>query len=122
MELRGPRSEAPQRLEANDYATIIARLSEAKLNWNGGPQGEELLAGVRSTYEPLVHLLADHLLIDIPAWLPAGEAADHWERGPRGIIARRLIQGLATGDMTPDSVGSTGRINSRAGRLRRQTK
>jgi hypothetical protein len=113
MDIQGKRADALERLEPGGYGQIIAQLSEAKLSWNGGPQGEELLAGVRATYEPLVHILAEHLLIDIPGWLPPDETADHWERGPRGIIARRLVQGLATGDALPDALSAAGRRASR---------
>jgi hypothetical protein len=106
MELRGKRTDVPERLNAESYCKIVECLEETNLNWNGGPQGEEVLAGVRATYEPLLHALATHLLIDVPPWLPPKESADHWERGPRGIIARRLIEGLATGAMEPNSLAS----------------
>jgi hypothetical protein len=96
MDLGGKRLGGAERLSRESYAKIVECLTEANLKWNGGPEGEEILAGVRATYEPLLHALAVHLLIEVPTWLPPAETPDHWERGPRGIIASRLIHGLAT--------------------------
>ena len=62
--------------------------------------------------------LANYLLIPLPGWIPSNDGADHWERGPRGIIARRLVGGLADGTLAPSRRGR--RNSTRAERLRDQ--
>ena len=106
MDLRGKRNDAPERLDSESYSKIVECLQEVDLRWSAGPQGEEVLAGLRATYEPSVRALADYLLLDIPNWLPPTETSDHWERGPRGIIASRLIRGLASGALEPNALAS----------------
>ena len=54
-----------------------------------------MLAALRATYEPLLDVLARYLLLPLPGFLPNEASSDHWERGHRGIIARRLIEGLS---------------------------
>jgi hypothetical protein len=71
------------------------------LVWGGGPDAEETLAALRATYEPLLDGLGAALLLPLPEWIAAEDAADHWEGGHRGLIASRLIAQLsdrATGD------------------------
>jgi hypothetical protein len=62
---------------------------------------------VRATYEPLLVALAEYLLIEVPGWVAGADNPDHWERGPRGIIARRLVQGLASGAVETDRVATS---------------
>jgi hypothetical protein len=90
------------RLAPGDFPKMISYLEEAGLAWNGGERASETLAAVRATYEPQLQALGDYLLIPLPGWL-ADDSADHWERGPRGIIARRLIEGLAAGNISSDT-------------------
>jgi hypothetical protein len=99
LDLPALRPNQSERLPPADYARMIEGFIEAGLNWNGGAQGEEVLAAVRATYEPPIQALADYLLISLPGWLPSDDSPDHWERGPRGIIARRLVQGLSAGSL-----------------------
>jgi hypothetical protein len=106
------------RLDPAGFETMLASFTEAGLTWDGGPGADETLAGVRATYEPLLIALADYLLIPLPGWLPNIDGADHWERGPRGIIARRLVSGLADGSIT--SSRQNRRKTTRAERLRDQ--
>jgi hypothetical protein len=75
---------------------------------------------VRATYEPLLRGLAGYLMISLPGWVPEVDFADHWERGPRGIIARRLVGGLADGSLAAGEKSSGKK--TRAGRLRDQLK
>jgi hypothetical protein len=91
----GPsRYDGGDRLPHEAYARLEALLAEATLRWNA-VGAEETLAALRATYEPLLDGLAKRLLLPLPGWLPAEDAADHWERGPRGLIARRLIDQLS---------------------------
>ena len=39
--------------------------------------------------------LASSLLLSLPTWIAAEDAADHWQRGHRGLIASRLIEQLS---------------------------
>jgi len=111
-------ADAP-RLGPEDFGKMIERFEAAGLVWNGGPGASETLAAVRATYEPLLASLGDYLLIPVPAWIGAEETADHWERGPRGVIARRLIVGLADGSLSPaDAPPRRGGPSSLASRLR----
>jgi hypothetical protein len=54
-------------------------------------EAEELLAALRATYEPLLDGLASHLLLSLPEWGVHDDPRDHWARGPRGTLARRLV-------------------------------
>ena len=99
------------RMPPEDFETMLAAFSRVGLTWNGGEQAEETLAAVRATYEPLMQALGEHLLIPLPAWVASQNASDHWERGARGIIASRLISGLADGSLStglPRSARSRG--------------
>jgi hypothetical protein len=96
------RAADSRRLGPADFDTILAQLEVAGVAWNGGEDARELLDEVRATYEPLVEALADHLLISIPGWIP-DRSLDHWQRGPRGAIARRLVAGLADGSIAAAS-------------------
>ena len=50
---------------------------------------------MRATYEPLLDGLAERLLLSLPSWLADDDATDHWARGHRGMIARRLLEELS---------------------------
>ncbi len=83
------------RLPSAEFKRLEVILTEAGLNWTGGPNGEETLAALRATYEPLLDGLAKALLLPLPDWIAATGAVDHWQRGHRGLIASRLIEQLS---------------------------
>jgi len=118
LEVSGVQDVGQPRLDPEGFQVMLASFAEAGLTWNGGPAAYETLAAVRATYEPLLLGLAAHLLIVLPGWLPDNDSGDHWERGPRGIIARRLIAGLADGSIS--AATGRGRERTRAKRLRNQ--
>ena len=93
------RAEERSRLSPEDFDQLLKAFEEASLRWNGGAEAEQTLAAIRATYEPVCAALGDYLLIPLPGWIPADNTPDHWDRGPRGIIARRLVEGLADGTM-----------------------
>ena len=66
------------------------------MGWAGGPQSQETLAALRATYEPLLDGLSRYLLLPLPGWTAGDDDADHWERGPRGLIASHLIEQLSS--------------------------
>ena len=84
------------RLTHDDFAGLERSLREAGLNWTIGPDGEQILAALRATYEPLLDGLGSVLLLPLPPWVAAGDAADHWQEGHRGLIASRLVEQLSS--------------------------
>jgi voltage-gated potassium channel Kch len=95
------------RLPHDGYQRMLASFAEAGLGWDGGPEAEETLAALRATYEPLLDGLSAALLLPLPGWTAADGAADHWERGHRGLIASRLIEQLSD-RATERPTGQTG--------------
>jgi hypothetical protein len=103
------RYDGGDRLETADYLRMETIFAESGLNWQGGPGGQETLAALRATYEPLLDGLSSALLLPIPGWIAADDASDHWQGGHRGLIASRLIALLADHDakdaVAPDDGG-----------------
>jgi hypothetical protein len=89
------RYDGGDRLPHADYLRMEAIFETAGLRWNGGPKSEETLAALRATYEPLLDGLGSALLLALPNWIATEDAADHWQRGHRGLIASRLIEQLS---------------------------
>jgi hypothetical protein len=88
------RYDGGDRLGPETYARLEAVFAEAEVGWRGDADAQATLAALRATYEPLLDGLARYLLLNVPNWLPDDDAADHWEGGHRGLIARRLIKEL----------------------------
>ncbi len=88
------RYDGGDRLSNAAFAWMEVAFSEAGLAWEGGADSQGALQALRATYEPLIDGLAQHLLIAIPGFVPDALSADHWERGHRGILARRLVEQL----------------------------
>ena len=89
------RYDGGDRLPHDGYLRLEAVLQEAGVAWSGGSEAEEMLTALRATYEPLLDGLASALLLSLPEWTAADDAADHWQGGHRGIMARRLIEMLS---------------------------
>ncbi len=89
------RYDGGNRLDGAAYDRLMAVFEQAGVGWTGGPQAEETLAALRATYEPLLDGLCRHLLLPLPGWTAGDDGADHWERGPRGLIASRLVEQLS---------------------------
>ncbi len=90
------RYDGGNRLDDAAYAELMAVFEQAGVGWAGGPQAKETLAALRATYEPLLDGLCRYLLLPLPAWTAGDDGADHWERGPRGLIASHLIEQLSS--------------------------
>jgi len=90
------RSDESDRLTHEKYLEMEAGFAEAGLDWAGGPDSEATLATLRATYEPLVSGLARYLMLEVPQMVEDERTSDHWERGHRGLIARRLVEELST--------------------------
>ncbi|WP_428487968.1 potassium channel family protein [Rhodopila sp.] len=89
------------RLPHTEYLRMEAIFSNAGLKWNGGGDAEETLTALRATYEPLLDGLGSALLLPLPEWIATEDAADHWQRGHRGLIAGRLIEQLSARPTEP---------------------
>ena len=89
------RFDGGDRLGAKDYLRMEAEFVSSGLAWTEGEATRETLAALRATYEPLLDGLARHLLLPLPGWLAGEDDTDHWERGHRGTIARRLLDELS---------------------------
>jgi hypothetical protein len=99
------RYDGGDRLSATAYAWMEIAFAEAGLAWEGGAEAQEALQALRATYEPLVDGLAQHLLIVVTDFVPDELSADHWERGHRGILARRLVEQLVERPSPRDKTG-----------------
>jgi hypothetical protein len=82
------------RLPADASLRLQALLAEEGVEIAAGAQAFEALRALRATYEPLLDGLAQYLMLTLPDWIPNDDAADHWTRGHRGLIAERLIEQL----------------------------
>jgi hypothetical protein len=102
------RFDGGDRLGAAEHARMEAAFAEAGLAWEGGAEARAALQALRATYEPLLDGLARHLLLVLPDWIPDPAAADHWERGHRGLLARRLVEQLAERGAAGTAAGANG--------------
>jgi hypothetical protein len=82
------------RLDHTGFLQLQRDLAEAGYNWSIS-EPEEVLADLRATYEPLLDGLARYLLLTLPGWNLSETTRDHWVRGPRGTLARRIIDDLS---------------------------
>ena len=92
------RYDGGDRLDHAGYVRMEAALAEAGVRWEDSAEAEATLAALRATYEPLLDGLAKYLLLNVPTWMPADGAMDHWEKGHRGLIAKRLLDDLGDRD------------------------
>jgi len=97
LEVSAPRSTGQERLSTDDFQKMLAIFETAGLTWNGGDGAHETLVALRATYEPTIQCLAEYLLIPLAPWVTPTDEPDHWERGARGILARRLVSDLSAG-------------------------
>ena len=108
------------RLDHQAFLRLEQDLIEAGFNWETA-EAEELLAALRATYEPLLHGLASYLLLSLPGWSASEDARDHWVRGPRGTLARRLVNELMlTGETAERESKGGSRWRRLRSRLRRE--
>lgn len=74
-----PHPPHDDRLPPPELARLRRILAEAGMPLRDGPEADQKLATVRAKYEPYVHALAEHLLMSLPAWIPAPDTADDWQ-------------------------------------------
>ncbi len=105
------------RLDHAGFLRLESDLAQAGFTWST-PEAEELLAALRATYEPLLDGLASYLVLPLQEWSAGDTAPDHWARGPRGTLARRLIDELSEPMPTDGAESPGGATDSRWRRLR----
>jgi hypothetical protein len=54
-------------------------LAEVGLHLMYEEEAEKRLAEIRQLYEPFVHALADHLLVNLPPWIVLEKTVDDWQ-------------------------------------------
>jgi hypothetical protein len=74
-----PRPPAAHRLDAEASDRLWALASRIGLLTETPAAAGERLTAVRSVYEPYLEALSEHLLMDLPPWVPAPGAMDNWE-------------------------------------------
>ncbi len=67
------------RLSTADFARMRDALAEVGLRLQHEEDAEKRLYDMRRTYEPFVNALADHLLLNLPPWIPATKMVDDWQ-------------------------------------------
>jgi hypothetical protein len=112
------RTRAGAPLDREDYRAMQAMFAAAELTWPEAAACEEMLAAMRATYAPLLQGLADYLMIPLPGLAPTDDAPDHWDQGPKGPIARRLVEGLTEGGTSDAPRPARGRGRTLTQRLR----
>ncbi len=108
FEVAPSRYDGGDRLDAASYARMEKELLSAGVGWTQGTATRETLMALRATYEPLLDGLAERLVLSVPPWLAHDDATDHWARGHRGTMARRLLEELSDRSTPPTSDPAAG--------------
>lgn len=67
------------RLPPEELARLRAFLTECGAALRNDPGDDEILAELRQMYEPYLQVMAEHLLMPLPGWLPPPRAIDNWQ-------------------------------------------
>ncbi len=67
------------RLSSDDFVSMRDALAEVGLRLRHEEDAEKRLYEMRRLYEPFVNALADHLLLNLPPWVPATKTVDDWQ-------------------------------------------
>jgi hypothetical protein len=67
------------RLSPEDFGRMRDSLAEVGLRFSDEESAERRLSEVRRMYEPFVNALADHLLVNLPPWIPVERTVDDWQ-------------------------------------------
>ena len=85
-----------QRLTHDGFSGLHRKLAEAGIAFEDEAEAEHELEAFRNTYEPFLHGLARHLVLQLPTWFSSDDDLDNWQRSPRGRSAKRLVETAAT--------------------------
>lgn len=67
------------RLSNDDFIRLRDALADVGLVFHLEEDAEKRLYDIRRSYEPFVNALADHLLVNLPPWIPATKTVDDWQ-------------------------------------------
>lgn len=74
-----PDAPALPRLSPDDLVKVRNLLGAEGMSLRDGPVADKKLSELRDLYEPYVNALANRLLMPLPPWVPAADAADDWK-------------------------------------------
>jgi len=74
-----PMNPKLSRLSHDDFARMRDSLAEVGLVLRQGEDAEQRLYDIRRMYEPFVNSIADHLLLNLPPWIPTTKTVDDWQ-------------------------------------------
>ena len=74
-----PHPPSVDRLEPSARKRRWALASGSGLLADPPAAATERLAAIRAAHEPYLQVLSEHLLMDLPPWVPTPGAADNWE-------------------------------------------
>src|SRR5947209_17168581 len=74
-----PMNTRLSRLSPEDFARMRDALADVGLTFRHEEDAEKRLYEIRLIYEPFVIALADHLLVNLPPWIPATKTVDDWQ-------------------------------------------
>jgi hypothetical protein len=104
-----PRAPVPERLSPADRARLRDQLAAAGLPLASGAAADDQLAALRALYEPYAAALGRLVLLPLPAWRPAADAAEDWETTAwqhdpltaRAAVASREVEKLSIDKQGP---------------------
>jgi hypothetical protein len=67
------------RLSKDDFVRMRDALADVGLVFHVEEDAERRLYEIRRSYEPFVNALADHLLVNLPPWIPPTKTVDDWQ-------------------------------------------
>ena len=74
-----PMNSKLSRLSSADFARMRDALAQVGLRLRNEEDAEKRLYDLRLIYEPFVNALAEHLLVDLPPWVPVTRTVDDWQ-------------------------------------------
>jgi hypothetical protein len=74
-----PMNPKLSRLSSDDFARMRDALAQVGLRLRNEEDAEKRLYELRLIYEPFVNALADHLLVNLPAWILTTKTVDDWQ-------------------------------------------
>ncbi len=74
-----PMNPKLSRLSSEDFARMRDALADVGLQFRSQEEAEKRLYELRLIYEPFVNALAEHLLVNLPPWIPVTKTVDDWQ-------------------------------------------
>jgi Ion channel len=74
-----PMNPKLNRLSPDDFARMRDALAEVGLRLQHEEDAQQRLYNLRRSYEPFVNAIADHLLLNLPPWVPQTRTVDDWQ-------------------------------------------